>query len=499
MENKKKEQKVSKKLFYTIGSVFILVLAALAFILIPALSQSYGNDTLVMGKWNGKPIKYELNSYFTQMVEYYSNSIKQSGQEVTNANFYNVLSSAFSSTVLDMAVKDAVKQSGFTAPDSQINREMIPYFYDSEGKYSNKIFRDTPDSRKIEIKQSVTDSINYQTYINDYFGEMNASIFGLKRSSKEIPFMAKLNANKRGFNFTAFSTNNYPKSEAALFGKSNSDLFNKYNFTVITVKTEDEAKNIINQIQKNEVVFEDAVSAFSTKSYSSDDGSFTLKYEYEITPILSNSDDLAALKSLSKGEISNAVKTIDSYTIFRADEQSIAPNFEDASFVDAAFSYLTTNEKGRVEEYFINIAKDFTLVADREGFDAACTQFNVVKTAVDPFPLNYNNKDVMTYVPSATYPLLNGAQTNETFLKTLFSLQDNEISDPVVLGSNILVLQLTHSSTEVTQVDLDNFTFVYPYYIQEYDQSSLHDSFLKSDKVENNVFTVFLDNFFDYE
>jgi len=48
-------------------------------------------------------------------------------------------------------------------------------------------------------------------------------------------------------------------------------------------------------------------------------------------------------------------------------------------------------------------------------------------------------------------------------------------------------------------MDLDNFSFVYPYYVREYDQASFHDSFVRSDKVENNVLSVFFDNFFSYE
>ncbi len=499
MENKKKEQKPRKKLFYTIGSVGILVLSALAFILIPALTQSYSSEEIIMGKWDGEPIKYETDSYFTRMVEYYTNSMKQSGQAVNSSNFYTVLSNAFSSTVLNMAVLDAVDEAGFIAPDSQINREMLPYFYDSEGKYSSKIFRDTPDSNKIEIKQSVIKSINYETYINDYFGTSSGSLFGIRQSSKEIPFMASLNSNTRAFDCTSFSTLNYPKEEAAAFGQQNPDLFNQYNLSIITVKTEKEAEDLLKQLNKNEVVFEDAVTAYSTKAYSGDDGILSYTYEYQITPLVTNADDLQVLKNLSAGTVSKVIKTVDTFSIFKANASLSSPDFTNTAYVDAAYSYLLNKEVGRVEEYFSNIAKDFALAASRDGFDAACTQFNVEKISVEPFPLNYNNKDMIMYVPSSNYPVLNGAEKNENFLKTIFSLKENEISDPVILGKNVLVIQMTKKSTEVTQTDLDNFSFVYPYYVNEYDQMSFHDAFLKSDKVVNNVLSVYFDKFINIE
>ncbi len=499
MDNKKKDQKSGKKLFYTIGSVVILILAALAFILIPALTQSYTNEGIVIGKWDGIPIKYETDTYFTKMVEYYSNSMKESGQNVDNNNFYSILSNAFSSTVLNMAVTDEVNKSGFIAPETQISRSMLPYFYDSDGKYSSKIFRDTPDSTKIEIKQSVTDSIHYQTYIDDYFGDASGSIFGLKKSSKEIPYIAALNANTRGFDFASFSTSNYPKEEAAAFGKENPDLFNIYDFSIITVDTEDEAKKLLNQLNKAEIVFEDAVSSFSKKTLSAEDGKLSSNYEYQIKPLLTNADDLNALKSLAQGQLSTVVKTGEVFSIFRSNAHVTTPNFADSSFVDAAYNYLLSNEVGRVEEYFSNIAKDFSLVASRDGFDAACAQYNVEKVSVDPFPLNYKNKDMIMYVPSSSYPALNGAEKNENFLKTVFSLAENEISNPIILGTNVIIVQLTQKSTEVTQLDLDNFSFVYPYYVSEYDQASFHDSFVRSDRVENNVLSVYFDHFFSFE
>lgn len=499
MSNTKKEQKSGKKLFYTIGSVVILILAALAFILIPALTQTYSNEGIIIGSWNGEPIKYEMDSYFTTMVEYYTNKMKESGEEVTNNNFYGILSNAFSTTVLNMAITEEVKKSGFSAPDSKINREMLPYYFDSEGKYSQKIFRDTPDSRKIEIKQSVTDSINYQTYIDDYFGSDNGSIFGIKKSSKEIPFVSKINANTRGFDAVSFSTANYPKDEAAQYGKQNPDLFNVYDLSVITVKTEDEAKKIYNQLTKNEIVFEDAVTALSTKVYSSDNGKLSYTYEYQIIPLLSSTDDLNLIKSLAAGGISSVIKTTDTYSIFKQNSSITPPDFTSAALIDAAHAYILSKEAGRVEEYYSNIAKDFALAASRSGFDAACSQFGLEKFSVDPFPLNYKNKDMLMYVPSDKYPALSGAESNEHFLKTVFSLNDNEISDPIVLGTNVLVLQLTQKSKEVTQADLDNFSFVYPYYVREYDQISFHNAFVRSDKVVNNVLSVYFDHFFSYE
>ena len=77
-----------------------------------------------------------------------------------------------------MAYAEAVKKSGYIVPDTEIDRTMLPYFYDSNGVYSAKIFHDTPDSTKIELREAITDSLTNMRFIEDLFGSTTAYING---------------------------------------------------------------------------------------------------------------------------------------------------------------------------------------------------------------------------------------------------------------------------------------------------------------------------------
>ena len=83
---------------------------------------------------------------------------------------------------------------------------------------------------------------------------------------------------------------------------------------------------------------------------------------------------------------------------------------------------------------------------------------------------------------------MSNADKNENFLKTAFSLKLNELSEPVVLNNNIIVLQYTkEGSSDDDDVNVN--------LLVSYDQTSATDSIMKSDKLEDNFLTVYFDNY----
>ena len=130
---------------------------------------------------------------------------------------------------------------------------------------------------------------------------------------------------------------------------------------------------------------------------------------------------------------------------------------------------------------------------DAEGFDAfddACNYFELVKTEVPAFPLNYGNSKLFTNIP-ASVSALAGASTNENFLKTAFSMKENEVSEPIVVGKNIVVLQLKEIVKDENIANTDS----YKSESVNYDLNALQSAVLSSDKVKNNVDTVYFTHF----
>ena len=95
----------AKKILINVGSILILVLAAISFIFIPAMVQSAGNEIPPFGYYDKKPIEYKQGSYFTNLVQMYSDQVGSAN--VQNA-YFDIFNSAFTGSVLNIAFSSAL-------------------------------------------------------------------------------------------------------------------------------------------------------------------------------------------------------------------------------------------------------------------------------------------------------------------------------------------------------------------------------------------------------
>lgn len=479
----------AKKILINVGSILILVLAAISFIFIPAMVQSAGNEIPPFGYYDKKPIEYKQGSYFTNLVQMYSDQVGSAN--VQNA-YFDIFNSAFTGSVLNIAFSSAVEKSGYVVPDPQVDRAMLPYFYDTNGVYSPKIFNDTPDSTKIELRNAMEDNLIFQRYTEDVFGSQTEKLgtytmYGLKSPSAEKNFVSMMDTNKRGFSLASFSLLDYPDTEVAKWGESNKDLFTRYDMSVISVADATTAETVLGRIKNNELVFEDAVTEYSTNYYSGTDGKLTSAYKHQLQNILTDATSLTALQNLPAGQISEVMQTQNGYAIFKNNAAPTPADMTDADTLTAVRSHMSANEKGIIEDYFLNIAKDFWTAASTSSFAEACTQFNITPVDIPPLALNYGNSPVLTSLQAADGSMVN-AEQNENFLKTIFSMKLNEISSPMVLNDNVVVLQYTQ---EDNTVSAENTASTFAMYSTYFDQTSVQNSIMSSDKLENNFLQVF--------
>jgi hypothetical protein len=155
---------------------------------------------------------------------------------------------------------------------------------------------------------------------------------------------------------------------------------------------------------------------------------------------------------------------------------------------------MNTNERGKIEDYFIGKAKEFAALAQKNGFDAACKSSGIQKKTTTPFGINYGNAKILTQIPSDKNPELAPAVTSENFFKTVFSLKPSEVSAPVLLGTNVLVFQIAEEKAVDPQI-LEMIPSFYNYYAGTWSQRTLSDAFLKSKKLQNDFLTTYLKYF----
>ena len=489
-----------KKQFVYIGSVIILIISIFTFVVFgfgtEVFTAIFGNSNKVpaFGKYDGQKIEYAAGTQFATTASRLADNYKNQGYEINSQVEYYIFSEAFDETIMNMAFTKAVEKSGYKVPTAAVNREMLPYFSDASGKYSAKLYNQTSESTINSMRKEISDNIEYSRYTKDLLGGSEKigenTLYGMKTSSKESSFISTMGTEKRSFNLVAFSTADFPKTEAATFGKSKAELFIKYDFSAITVETEKEAKSLLKDLKDSKITFADAVSTKSQKYYTGTDGKLASPYHYQISNMLDNEDDIPTVTGLAKDALSDVIKTKRGYSIFRADGDSVAANFDDDATLDIVLKYMKANETGYIENYYSTIAKNFTSEAAISGFDSACEKFAVTKVEVPAFALNYGDSSFFGTIPTDTVKELSGASSNENVLKTAFSLKMDEISTPLVLGSNVIVLQLTGIQND-EPASSDSFAST----VASLDSSSMRSTLLGSKKVENNFSEVFFNYF----
>lgn len=486
---------MKKNTVYTLGSLIILLICAFCFVILPAVegrtSRQQGGAP-VFGTYKGKEIKYEQGTEFANFVSQYGQMYQMYGQQLDQTTYYQIFNQAFTSTVMNYAYTDDVKKSGYVVPQSAITREILPYFSDGDGNYSSKLYKQASDNVKQDLHKSAEAALYAERFASDNFSSSSEKLYltplyGLKNSEAEKKFLAGMNKEQRGFKMAAFSKNDYPLDEKLSFAKQNAALFNKYDMTVITVEDKDTAETVAKRIANNEITFEDAVSEYSDKNYTSSEGKLTNSYQYQISNILQNKDELSGIIDLGIGATSDIVQTVIGYSIFKNNAAVTKPDFDTEDVQRIVTSYMSVFESARIDGYFTAKANDFIKEAKASDFASAAEKTGAKASEISQFPLNFGNVSVLNTINTSEEGMSN-TEKNENFLQTAFSLKLNEYSEPMVLNNNIVVLQYTtegSSDDDGVNVSL----------LVSYDQSSATEAVMKSDKLENNFLSVYFDNY----
>jgi len=475
------------------GAVFILILSIVTFVFVPSSSNADGGQTLVFGKWNGKPIEYVQDSFFVRQIQAISAQMEQQGQEINQFNNYQVMQQAFNSTVVRFAILDQLKTAGYSAPEKFVNKELINYYQDENGKYSSKVFNDTPESTRTARRANLTEEMGVQRFVDDIFGDRSGT-YGLKTGTKEIELVKTMTGPERSFIYASFSTAVYPESETVAFGQANAALFVKHDLSAITVDTESVAKKVADSLAKKTISFEDAVTTYSTRSGTDSAGKLLKALRFDLNALYTDAKDLETVIALKPSETSQIVKAGKAFMIVRCNALPAEADFTNPSDISAVSAYMTINERGKIEDYFMAKAKEFSAAARTNGFDAACAALGLEKKTTTAFGINYGNVNILSPLPVESNAELASAVKSETFFKTAFSLAPDAVSDPILLGNNVVVLKVAEEKAADTQMN-EMLPVFYNYYSGNWSQGTFTGAVLKNKLLEDNFMETYLKHF----
>ncbi|MFZ2635928.1 MAG: SurA N-terminal domain-containing protein [Rectinemataceae bacterium] len=482
------------------GTVVILAITIVAFVVAPALGGSSSGSVPQFGSWNGKPITYASGSYFANQVAQINEYLRQQG--LTEANFqyyaYQVWRLAFESTAVRTAVLDSVADSGFRVSSKGIDTAIAANAsFQEDGQFSADKYRAASLASQLSIRDTTRDDLMVTRYYED--------VYTLAPSTAETEFVAQMGKPRRTISYVAFSLEAYTNEDLLAWANENTDLFRKVGLSRITVTSSlADAQKILKQIRDNSLSFEDAAKSHSQDSYADKGGDAGTVYFHLFVSDFTDKAEAEKIASLKKGELSDVIKTGDKvWTIYRVNSELAAPDFTQADTLAEVKDYLYTTERGKIEGWAIAKANDFAGKAMTDGFDASAKKAGMATKKAGPFLINTGNPSFSAYgqsVPlfdspdTTNAPELVSASSDEAFLTEAFSVAKNKPSRPLVLGDNVIVFQVT-DNTDAAEDQLGLAKFAYPYFQQQTVDASIRDSFLASkkfvDKFQDTFFKVF--------
>ena len=476
MANKKKEN--SK-----VGAVIILIISAVVFLPFGGAAVYQGlfnkNHAPVFGSYGHTKITYEPNSKLQKNTRNLVNNYKRAGYDVNDQMYGYVLYQAFQQTLYATHFEKEVKKSGWKVSESSVKRELINYYSDANGTFYSDLYKQAKDSDIQELTEEFTDSLTYSRYTDDVFGSQETfngqQLYGLKSNTVEEDFINKMGAQRKSFQIASFNTNEVPSSITKSYIEENGSKFDRYPLMAVTVEDQKEAKKLYKDLQMEKISFDDAVDQKSERTYTDYYGNVTLCYDYQMPDMIENEKDLQKVKALGLDEISPVIKTRTGYTIYKLVNEVEKADASNAKLMAEVESYIAQNEKGLVEEYYIALADSLKAKAAEVSMNAAAKQFGATVLTADNCALNAASSSLM---PESSDAL---KTANENVYKMLFKLSENEISEPIVNNSQVIVAKCVKDST----VNSNNATSAK---IKEADETSAETTFKENGKITDKFY-----------
>ncbi|WP_028973948.1 peptidylprolyl isomerase [Spirochaeta cellobiosiphila] len=451
--NKKiKTHKKGKKTSFTqVFVIIILALIVVAFVFTPVTGNLASNAaTVEFGKYGKTPIEYTQGSYFVNQINIYNNYNQGVfGNNVDLARQF-IWRQAFDATVLHTAIMNELNEAHAVISDDTLNKALsfYPGYQDKNG-FSQTKYNNTTAAERTSIRKGFKEDLLHQLFVKDVFtGELV--------SDNEKQFIAELGQTKKAFNFLVWEYSDYPDSEVIAYGQEQSKLFQRLEVSRIIASSEKEANGYLKQIEDGTSNFTDLAQSATTNNSASSTGDLGTKYYYELKLDFTNESDVDSLFALEEGKVSSAYESPLGWVIYQVNKKPAPLDFSEKAGLDVVRTYLSQNEKGKLEDYLVGQAT--AAQSNYSSLAAASGDLNKTLETTEPFPMNYgNNAFIDAKVSDASdEPLFKNLAYNDNFFEKAYSLPTGSISEPIIESGYIAIFEPISEVTEaVTDTNLE--------------------------------------------
>lgn len=473
-----------------VGTVFILVLVIVSFVLVPAIPELAGGGNsgagLVFGSYDDIQISYSPGNYFGRALD---NAEQMENFRVSgNSDDYGdkamrVWQTAFYSTLVHVAVLDEMKRAGYAAPEQEIDKELskLSIFQDN-GKFSVTKYRNYNKNLLPALRRSTEEDYTERQF--------KTAFTALLVPEAEKTFVSAMSSPERNFVMASFPRSSYPDSEVAAYAAANPAHFEMVHFFKITVESgEKEALQILEAVKSGKTNFEDAARNQS-KTQNWDLG---LRMAYELYTALPDETQRAAVLALKPGELSGVVKDPAGWAFYRAEAPSYKADLSVQENLNKARSYMTEQAGGYIENWLAARAEEFISRVKASDFEMAAAEAELEVKRFGPVSLNYGNVSLFTSLDTSGVPELQAALRNENFWRIAFTTPLKVPSAPFTLGTDIIVLEAEEEKIkDDTEKGYISEFFANGYWLQGAAESGLGEAVSGSEKTKDNFFMTYI-------
>lgn len=467
-------------------SLLILIIIVVTFVGGPIASGTAGGrGKIVFGTYDGEEIAYAQGNYFARQYQTIAQQEQASGDDTDlRTQLRNIWRRAYNQTIFHVAIMNQAEESGITVADSQVDRQIAqqPQFQEN-GSFSSERYQQTSSQEKFALRNYIQESLIHDRFIRDKLSAM-------RTSGDEVSFVQSMASPERRFNVVAFTFADYPAEEVRAYGRENAELFREINISRITIQSsQDEAERIREQLENRTSSFEELARAHSADQFADDGGEAGWTYYYQLQREFEDSAPLERLFEADADSVTDVLETRNGWVIFRINEPAIPTDFDTQDGVQTVRTYMNSFERGRIEDYLLARAEEFSSAANNQDFAAAAQEYGVEPSETPYFPINYGNLPFFTRVSSAGEELQNAA-FRQDFLVSAFSVGEGELTEPYVLRDSVVVMELLDERDAAE----DSTAFLESYYgtlVQQFQASQLERSLIDQDKLEDNFSETF--------
>jgi hypothetical protein len=476
------------------GLVVLLVVIVVTFVLAGPggpLGRGGGgaSGSLVFGSYQGREIAYYQGSYFAQERDRIASQVAKSStsQADTEAMTQSIWYQAFLSTAEHMAILAQVEQAGGVVTEDAVDKALLGHgaYLDEDGKFSETRYRATAASERANTRSITRESLLSGIFVTDV-------LYGVKDGARETEFLKSMALPERSFQFVSWPFSSFPADAVRAFGEANTSRFQRIKLSRILVKSsESQASEILKKIEEKTSTFEELARTYSKDTYADKGGDMGWRYAYDVEADFDARETAQKVLTLKAGELSQVLKGTFGWLIYRCDSEAVPADFTNETVQQDVKTYITTYEKGKIEDYFNERAGQLSRRAAEAGFDRAVKEMGLKAVATEYFPVNLSG--IFSFAPVKANPdteTPTNAAYSEDFFFRAFSLGKDQVSAPIILDDRILVLKLAgeRQLPESTASLLGNYV---SYLASQSVQTDLAQALLTTDRLKDDFAATF--------